>query len=320
MMDHAEVGKRSPRLSPVHRPTGDQFTLRKGTARAEIGALAAVLRSLRVDEVDLTEPTPADVLPSHGNGIVMAPWPNRVRGAVWQHDGVAQRLDVSDPELGNAIHGLLRNTAYRERERTDDAVTLGATIYPQHGWPFLLDTWVRYALQEDGLTVTHGVENLGSARAPWAVGAHPYFRVGETPVEELTLTITGDRWVELDGNLNPVAEHSVEGGPYDLRAGRLVGELDLNTNFAGVTTGSEGSARLETPDGSTLTVWQDEPFGWLVSFTPRDFPGAGGRGLAVALEPMTAPADALNTGEGLHWLEPGERWEGSWGVRYRAGA
>ena len=25
---------------------------------------------------------------------------------------------------------------------------------------------------------------------------------------------------------------------------------------------------------------------------------------------MTAPADALNTGEGLRWLEPGERWEG----------
>ena len=152
------------------------------------------------------------------------------------------------------------------------------------------------------------------------MGAHPYFRVGETPVEELTLTITGDRWVELDDKLNPVAEHSVEGGPYDLRAGRLVGELDLNTNFAGVTTGPEGSARLNTPDGATLTVWQDDPFGWLLSFTPRDFPGAGGRGLAVALEPMTAPADALNTGEGLRWLEPGERWEGSWGVRYRAGA
>jgi aldose 1-epimerase len=304
----------------VHHPTGEQFTLQKGAARAEIGALAAVLRSLRVGDVDLTEPTPADALPSHGNGIVMAPWPNRVRGAVWQLDGAAQRLDVTDPDLGNAIHGLLRNTAYRERELADDAVTLGATIYPQHGWPFLLDTWVRYELHEDGLTVTHGVENLGKARAPWAVGAHQYFRVGETSVEQLTLTITGDRWVELDAKLNPVAEHPVDGGPYDLRGGRLIGDLDLNTNFAGVTTGAEGSARLETPEGANLTVWQDEPFGWLVAFTPRDFPGAGGPGLAIALEPMTAPADALNTGEGVRWLEPGERWQGSWGVRYRAGA
>jgi len=304
----------------VHHPTGEQFSLRNGAARAEIGALAAVLRSLRIGDVHLTEPTPDDALPSHGNGIVMAPWPNRVRGAVWQLDGAPQQLDVTDPELGNAIHGLLRNTAYRERERTDDTVTLGATIYPQHGWPFLLDTWVRYALHEDGLTVTHGVENLGDARAPWAVGAHPYFRVGDVPVEQLTLTVSGDRWVELDANLNPVAEHSVDGGLYDLRGGRLIGELDLNTNFTGLTTGPEGSARLETPDGASLNLWQDEPFGWLVTYTPRDFPGAQGRGLAIAMEPMTAPADALNTGEGLRWLEPGERWEGSWGVRYRSGA
>ncbi len=304
----------------MHRPTGEQFSLRNGAARAEIGALAAVLRSLRVGEVQLTEPTPEDAMPSHGNGIVMAPWPNRVRDSVWLLDGVAQQLDITDPELGNAIHGLLRNTPYRERERADDTVTLGATVYPQHGWPFLLDTWVRYALHEDGLTVTHGVENLSGRRAPWAVGAHPYFRVGDVPVERLTLTVTGDRWIELDSNLNPVAEHSVEGGPYDLRAGRLVAEVDLNTNFAGVTTGAAGSARIEAPDGGTLTLWQDEAFGWLQTFTPRDFPGAGGRGLAIALEPMTAPADALNTGDGIRWLEPGERWEGSWGVRYAPGA
>ena len=190
-------------------------------------------------------------MPSHGNGIVMAPWPNRVRDSVWQLDGEPQRLDVTDPELGNAIHGLLRNTAYRERERTDDAVTLGATIYPQHGWPFLLDTWVRYALHEDGLTVTHGVENLGDARAPWAVGAHPYFRVGDVPVEQLTLTITGDRWVELDANFNPVAEHPVEGGPNDLRGGRLVGELDLNTDFTGRHDRTRRAAPGSTaPDGA----------------------------------------------------------------------
>ena len=37
---------------------------------------------------------------------------------------------------------------------------------------------------------------------------------------------------------------------------------------------------------------------------------------AVALEPMTAPPDALNSGTGLIWLEPGESWTSSWGVRY----
>jgi aldose 1-epimerase len=32
---------------------------------------------------------------------------------------------------------------------------------------------------------------------------------------------------------------------------------------------------------------------------------------------MTAPADALNSGEGLRWLAPGETWHLSWGIRYQ---
>ncbi len=30
---------------------------------------------------------------------------------------------------------------------------------------------------------------------------------------------------------------------------------------------------------------------------------------------MTAPANALNSGEGLRWLEPDETWTGTWGIR-----
>jgi aldose 1-epimerase len=30
---------------------------------------------------------------------------------------------------------------------------------------------------------------------------------------------------------------------------------------------------------------------------------------------MTAPANALNTGRGLRWLEPGASWSPRWGIR-----
>jgi aldose 1-epimerase len=54
-------------------------------------------------------------------------------------------------------------------------------------------------------------------------------------------------------------------------------------------------------------------------FTPPEFPGAAadGRspGQAVAIEPMTAPADAFNSGAGLRWLESGESWTVRWGIR-----
>ena len=46
-------------------------------------------------------------------------------------------------------------------------------------------------------------------------------------------------------------------------------------------------------------------------FVTDKFPG---RDCAVALEPMTAPANALNSGEGLRWLEPGGTFSAEWGI------
>ena len=36
----------------------------------------------------------------------------------------------------------------------------------------------------------------------------------------------------------------------------------------------------------------------------------------MAIEPMTAPPDALNSGDGLRWLSPGDTWEARWGIQY----
>ncbi len=56
--------------------------------------------------------------------------------------------------------------------------------------------------------------------------------------------------------------------------------------------------------------------GYLQVFTPTGFPAADGTArLAIAIEPMTAPPDALRSGDGLVWLEPGAQWSGSWGLR-----
>lgn len=303
----------------MNSPTGEQFVLDDGRVRVEIGALAAVLREVRVDGVRVTETVPADSMPSHGCGIVLAPWPNRVKDARWLLDGEVQQLDITDVARGGAIHGLLRNTDYRERARTARSITLGATISPQHGWPFLLDTWVTYALEDDGLTVTHGAQNLGEAAAPWSVGAHPYFRVGETPTDDLTLRIAGETRLELDDRLNPVAEHPVAGTEFDLREAHSLAGADFNVGFGQLANRAEAAevAWLVAPDGASTVVWADPAFRWLQLFTPADFPGEEGPHRAVALEPMTVPPDALNSGTDLRWLEPGDRVETAWGVRYR---
>jgi aldose 1-epimerase len=304
----------------VTTATGTPIVLERGAVRAELGTVAALLRSLTVDGAALVEHTPAEQTPSFGNGIVLTPWPNRVRDAAWTLDGAKQQLAITEVARGGALHGLLRFTDYAIRKQTPDAATLGALIAPQHGWPFLLDTWVRYALEPDGVTVTHGVRNLSAARAPWAVGTHPFLRVGDMPVEQLTITAPAATYFEVDERLNPVAESPVT-GPVDLRTARVVGELDLDTAYGTLThaapAGGRGdSAWLDAPDGSRTTLWQDLDWGYLQVFTTDRFPRDGVEGRAVAIEPMTAPPDALNSGQGLIWLEPGATWEGSWGIRY----
>ena len=297
---------------------GERFELRAGDTVAEVGTVAAVLCALRVGAVDLTEPLPLDTAPPpFCSGIALAPWPNRVRAGRWQLDGEELQLDITEPKRGGALHGLLEFAEYEVRERTEASITLGAVIHPQHGWPFLLDTWIRYEVTADGLTATHGARNLSERSAPYAAGTHPYPRIGAHDVADLVLTVPASEYLEVDERLDPIAWRAVSGGT-DLRGGVRVGDLDLDTAFRALAPVDGVTATLTAPDGARLEVWQDADWRYLQVFTTPIFPKADGLGTAVAIEPMTAPPDALNSGDHLIWLEPGETYEGSWGFRYTA--
>jgi aldose 1-epimerase len=307
----------------MRAPTGEQFILTRPTATgvstAIVTEVAAALRTFQIDGVDLTEPYPAEKTPPFANGIVLAPWPNRVEDAIWVLDGKRQHLDITEPARHNAIHGLLRTAAYRVVDQSESSITLAATVYPQHGYPFLVDTTVTYELVEGGLTVTHGFRNASASKAPVAVGTHPFFRIGDVPTEQLTLRLVASTRFETDDRLIPVAENPVEGTEFDLRGGVLVGDLSLDDAFGGIAPG-ESVSTLTAPDGREVALWQDESCRFVQVFTTRKFPKDGGLGLAVAIEPMTAAPNALNTGVGLRWLEPGEHWSVQWGIRYSEGA
>ncbi len=64
--------------------------------------------------------------------------------------------------------------------------------------------------------------------------------------------------------------------------------------------------------GSGLALWVDEAYGYLQVFSGDPLPDVNRRSLAV--EPMTCPANAFRTGEGLIRLEPGASFTGAWGI------
>ena len=302
--------------------TGEQIELTRpqptGAARAIITELAAGLRSLEISGTQLVETFAEEAMPPLGCGIVLVPWPNRIAGGAWSLGGVRQQLDLTEPVRRHAIHGLLRHTAYQAVDRSDEAVTMAATVFPRRGYPFLLDTTVRYRLVEGGIAVTHSIRNESAALAPVAIGAHPFLRIGDVPVADLTLALAAATHFEVDDGLIPIGESPVDGTAYDLRAGRRVGELDLDDGFGGVaSTDDRARHTLTAPDGRFVELWQDAEFGFVQVFTTDRFPG---RDLVIAVEPMTAPANAFNSGQGVRWLEPGETWQASWGIQYGVGA
>ncbi|MGW9167478.1 aldose 1-epimerase family protein [Agromyces sp. NPDC055658] len=301
-------------------PTGEQFELEtttsSGEIRATVTAVAAGLRSLSINGIDLVPAYGEDQSPPMGAGIVLAPWPNRIRDGRWSHDGVDHQLAITEPARGNAIHGLLRYTEYSAVDRERDSVTLAARIYPQLGYPFLLGTAVHYELVADGLRVTHFVENLGADTAPVALGTHPYLKIGGVRTEDLVLRLDAASHIEVDERLLPTGEVPVDGTEWDFREGRRVGDVQLDDAF-GELASDDGQVlhTLTAPDGRSVSVWADDEFGYVQVYTSREYPGEGGD-VAIAIEPMTAPAEAFNSGRGLRWLGPGEEWQLSWGIRF----
>jgi aldose 1-epimerase len=195
-------------------------------------------------------------------------------------------------------------------------VTLSATIYPQLGYPYLLGTAVHYELVADGLKVTHFVENLGGEAAPVAIGTHPYLKIGGVPTADLMLRLPAASHIEVDDRLLPTGEVPVDGTEWDFREGRRVGELELDDAFGELASdGGEVVHTLTAPDGRSVSMWADDVFDYVQVYTSRRFPGEEGD-VAIAVEPMTAPAEAFNSGRGLRWLDPGDEWQLSWGIRF----
>jgi aldose 1-epimerase len=303
--------------------TGTQYDLTvltpQGTATATVTEVAAGLREYALNGIDLVEGFAPESVPPLGAGMVLVPWPNRIRDAIWTQAGVRHLLAVTEPTRMNAIHGLLGITAYRLVSQSADSVTLAATVFPQAGYPYQLDTTVTYTLTPNGLAVTHVIRNVGGESAPAALGTHPYLKIGDVPTGDLVLRLAAELHIDVDARLNPVGVSVVDGTEFDLRAGVRVGDLDLDDGFGGVLVEHDRVRHsLTAPDGRSVTLWGDANMAYVQAFTPRNFPVRTGRtttlGQAVAIEPMTAPADAFNSGQGLRWLAPGEEWTVRWGI------
>jgi aldose 1-epimerase len=292
--------------------SGKQFTISAGDFEATISEVGAGLRRFTFRGTDVTVPVGADVLPTKCAGAVLVPWPNRIRHGKYRFGGEQQQLALTEPELHNAIHGLARWARWTPSVEQSARVTLVQDIVPQTGYPFEVAVEVTYTVHEDfGLSVSTSAHNHGRGPAPFGAGFHPYLSTHGATLDETSVRLPAGQRLLLDDASVPVGVQSVDGTPYDLRAGKRLKGLRLDDGFTGLdVTQGRGAAEVYSKAGGAQ-LWFDETFGYLQVFTYDDL---GGAGPGIAVEPMTCAADAFNSTHGLIVLDPGGTWAGSWGI------
>lgn len=292
--------------------SGAQFRLVAGEHEATIVEVGAGIRRYAVGGRDVTLPYPDDVLTPKGCGAVLVPWPNRIRGGRYRFDGVDHQLAITEPARGNASHGLARWARWTPVAQSDDELTLAVDVVPQPGWPFELRAEVTYRLDPDtGLGVTATARNTGSRRLPFGMGFHPYVSIGAVPLSDVAVRLAATQRIVADESGIPVGRRGVRGTPYDLADGAPLGERRLDDAFTGLHRDGD-DVRVEVRAGDHgARVRLGRAFDYVQIFTAESV--VGGRG-GVAVEPMSCPANAFNSGDGLAVLEPGQEWRGDWGI------
>lgn len=299
--------------------SGTQFELTSGPYTATIASVGASLRSLQYNGRDLVVPYDADEVRPAYRGATLAPWPNRVVDGKYSFEGTDYELALTEPKRGHALHGLVVWHDFIALDEAADRVMLATTIEAQDGYPFRLQVRVEFVLNEDGLTTTVAARNTGNAPAPFGTGPHPYLVAGEGTVDDWTLllpaeqvlTVTEDRLIPV--KLADVATES--GGTFDFRTPRVIGDTFIDHAFTGLVRDENRTAevRVTAASGTGVRMHWDSSCTWVqVHTADQEAPKPSRIGLAV--EPMTCPPDAFNSGEDLLVLQPGGVTFASWSI------
>ena len=240
---------------------------------------------------------------------LLYPWANRLadRG----YDAAGQRVTLPDPDGrypidpgGLPIHGALPgDLVWAASQPGPDRV------HARLGWddpallelfPFEHELEFEAIVSDGALSIVTTIVASGPEPVPVSFGFHPYLKLPDSDRTSWHVELGAAQRLQLDqrmiptGGRIPLAPRSFE-----------LGDSSWDDGLAGL---DDPPVFAATADGLRLSVTFDEGFDWAQVYAPpgHDF---------ICFEPMTAPTDALNSGNGLTILEPGQRHRTRFTVR-----
>ena len=242
------------------------------------------------------------------------PWANRLGGdrfelAGRQVDLTLPGLPLKREEHGLPIHGLLSAAAgwrVGRHAELDSGGALAASFdfaaYPHllEAFPFPHLVEIEATLVEGSLEIQTSVTATGQVAVPIAFGFHPYLVLPGVPRADWVLEAPVHERIVLDGESLPTGARE----PIAIETAPL-GERTYDDAFLAPSPGT--AFALVGPD-RRIELRLDSGYPFTQIYAPPDLD-------AVAIEPMTAPTNALLTaGPDLTFVPPGESFAASFSI------
>ena len=273
---------------------------------AVISTEGAALIGLSVSKLDLIEPNTRDGLYA---GKILAPWPNRIKDGKYSFNKKDYQLPVNEVSKNNSLHGLVANCHWEVILQDQSKVILQHLLNQPDIYPGKLQLQVSYEIIEQGVEISVLSENVGDISAPYGVSIHTYLVAGAlVKNNELLLQLPTDQFLEVDAErLLPIKLQPVTGTNFDFISLKKISDLFIDHAFK-YSSDYPRSITLLNAEGQGAEVIFDEQSNWIQIHTADRDLQADSR-MAVAIEPMTCPPDAFNSGIDLIVLEPGKKHE-----------
>ncbi|HTT95811.1 MAG TPA: aldose 1-epimerase [Solirubrobacterales bacterium] len=242
------------------------------------------------------------------------PWANRLGADRFELAG--RQVDLTLPDLprkrdgaGQPIHGLLSAAPGWRVERHAELDTGGALAasFDFAAYPHLLEAFpfphlveIEATLVEGSLEIQTSLTATGAVAVPVSFGFHPYLVLPGVPRAEWVLEAPVRRRLVLDDRGLPTGERE----PAAIATAAL-GARTYDDAFLAPSPGTPFA--LVGPD-RRIELRLDSGYPFTQIYTPPDLD-------AVAIEPMTAPTDALLVaGPELTFVPPGETFTAGFSI------
>jgi aldose 1-epimerase len=276
----------------------------EATFMPEVGMVGTSLRHRGAELLDRQAGLAAYARTGAVMGIpLLHPWANRLAGHRYRAGGQDVRLPAGPPLVhceahGLPIHGLLAASPHWRLMEVSRARLRARLDFAAHrellaAFPFPHELQVDVALGRDALTIATTLAATGDAAVPVSFGFHPYLRLPGVPRSGWEIGLPERRHLLAD-------ERGVPTGAGEPQPAERF-PLDGRTFDDGYDALREGAAFTLAGGGRRIVVRFERGYPVGQVFAPAGEP-------FICFEPMTAPTNALRSGDGLRWVEPGSEF------------